>query len=99
MNSISLALGIAFERPWAYLVAVVSGVGMALLLLLSSGLLVHYRTGWELLASSPARVSMRVLGCLFGLLVPLQTAALARARRAAGTAAGLAGTVTGILSV
>ena len=94
-----LALAIAFERPWAYLVALGSAVGMAALLLWSSGLLVHYRTGWELLASPPELATMGVLSALFGLLVPLQIAALGRARGAVGTAGGIAGTVTGILSL
>ncbi len=72
---------------------------MAVLLLWSSGLLVHYRTGWELLASRSELATMGVLAALFGLLVPLQLAAVTRARSAIGTAGGLAGTVAGILSV
>src|SRR5437763_9778279 len=99
MSSVPLALAIAFERPRAYLLAVVSGAGMGVLLLWSSGLLVHYRTGWEVLASPSELATMGVLAALFGLLVPLQAAALARARSALGTVGGLAGTVAGILSV
>lgn len=99
MRSVPVALAIAFERRWAYLVALGSGAGMALLLLWSSGLVVHYRTGWEVLASPPELATMGVLSVLFGLLVPLQIAALARARGATATVGGLAGTVTGILSV
>jgi hypothetical protein len=99
MSRVPLALAIAFERPWAYLVALGAGAGMALLLLWSSGLLVHYRTGWELLASPPELATMGLLATLFGLLVPLQLAALTKARSAVGTVGGLAGTVTGILSV
>ena len=99
MNAIRLALTIVFERPWAYLVALVSAAGMAALLLWSSGLLVHYRTGWELLASPPELATMGVLSALSGLLVPLQIAALSKARSAVGTAGGIAGTVAGILSL
>jgi hypothetical protein len=99
MTKFRLALAIAFERPWAYLVALVSTTGMAALLLWSSGLLVHYRTGWELLASPPELATMALLSALFGLLVPLQIAALSRARSAVSTAGGVAGTVTGILSL
>jgi hypothetical protein len=99
MRSVLLALAIAFERRWAYLVALVAAAGMALLLLWSSGLVVHYRTGWEVLASPSELSTMGLLSALFGLLVPLQIAALARARSALGTVGGLAGTVTGILSV
>jgi hypothetical protein len=99
MSRLALALAIAFERPWAYVVALASATGMALLLLWSSGLLVHYPSGWEVLATPPELATMGVLSALFGLLVPLQIAALTRARSAAGTVGGVAGTVTGILSL
>jgi hypothetical protein len=99
MVDLRLAFVIAFERRWAYLVALLAMTGMAALLLWSSGLLVHYRTGWELLATPPELATMVLLAALFGLLVPLQIAALARARSAAGTVGGIAGTATGILSV
>src|SRR5437870_1469589 len=99
MGGFSLALAIAFERPWTYLVALGSAIAMAVLLLWSSGLLVHYPTGWELLASRSELVTMGVLAAMFGLLVPLQIAALSKARSATGTVGGLAGTLTGILSV
>jgi hypothetical protein len=99
MSRVALALAIAFERPWAYVVALGSAVGMAALLLWSSGLLVHYPSGWEVLATPPELATMGVLSALFGLLVPLQVAALTKARSAAGTVGGLAGAVTGILSL
>ena len=99
MSSLRVALAIAFQRPWAYLVALMSAAGMAAILLWSSGLLVHYRTGWELVASPTELAMMGVLSALFGLLVPLQIAALSRARTTVGTAGGIAGTITGILSL
>jgi hypothetical protein len=99
MSSFRLALAIAFERRRAYVVALGSAAGMAALLLWSSGLLVHSRRGWELLATPPELATMGVLSALFGLLVPLQIAAVSRARSAVGTAGGIAGTVAGILSL
>jgi hypothetical protein len=65
-------------------VALGSAVGMAALLLWSSGLLVHYPSGWEVLATPPELATMGVFSALFGLLVPLQIAALTKARSAAG---------------
>jgi hypothetical protein len=99
MSRVRLALAIAFERRWAYGVALVAAGGMALLLLWSSGLLVHSRRGWELLASPPELATMGILAILFGLLVPLQIAAVTKARSAIGTVGGLAGTVAGVLSL
>lgn len=99
MGGMALALAIAFERPWAYLVALASAGGMVVLLLWSSGLLAHYPSGWELLATPGESATIGLLAALFGLLVPLQIAALRTARSAAGTVGGFAGIVTGILSV
>lgn len=99
MADLGPAFGVAFERPWAYLVGLASAAGMALLIAWSSGLLAYYRTGWEVYASPPELAAIGVLSVLFGLLVPLQLAGLAKARSAAGTVGGIAGTATGILSV
>lgn len=99
MGSIPLALAIAFERPWAYLAAVASAAGMVILLMWSSGLLAHYPSGWEVLATPPELATIGLLAALFGLLVPLQIAAHRRARGAVGTVGGIAGVVAGILSV
>jgi len=99
MADVPMALAIAFARPWAYLLALVAAVVMALFLVWSSGLLAHYPTGWEVLASRQELATMVSLSLLFGLLVPLQVAAVTKARSAIGSVGGLAGTVTGILSL
>jgi hypothetical protein len=99
MSGLGLALAIAFERPWAYVLAVTAAAGMALLLAWSSGLLTYYPTGWEVFATRQELATIGALSALFGLLVPLQVAALAKARSAVETAGGLTGAVTGILSV
>jgi hypothetical protein len=98
-SDVPLALAIAFGRPWAYLVAIGSVVGMALLLVWSSGLLVHYRTGWQVIASAQELVSVATISLLFGVLMPLEVAAVTKARNAAGAAGGVAGAAVGILSV
>jgi len=98
-SDVPLALAIAFARPWAYALAAVSVAGMALLLLWSSGLLVHYRTGWEVVASAQELLTVGVISLLFGLLMPLEVAAVTKVRSAVGAAAGAAGALTGILSV
>jgi hypothetical protein len=99
VGSFAPAFAIAFARPWAYLVAAVAAGGMAGLLLWSAGLLAHSRVGWELYASPQELATVGALALLFGLLVPLQIAALARARSAASSIGGVVGTITGILSL
>jgi hypothetical protein len=100
MRDFPLALAIAFERPWAYLAAVIAAVGMALLLVWSSGLLAYYpTTGWEVFAPPQELATIGALSLLFGLLVPLQVAALSKARSSAGTVGSFAGTIAGILSL
>jgi hypothetical protein len=99
MADIPLALAIAFRRPWAYLLALGAALAMALLLVWGSGLLAHYPTGWVVIADPQEMATLVVLSVLFGVLVPLEVAALTKARSVAGVAGGLAGTVTGILSV
>src|SRR5205823_4686398 len=72
---------------------------MALFLVWSSGLLVHYRAGWQVIASAQELLTVGSISILFGVLVPLEVAAITKARSAAGVAGGAAGAVTGILSV
>jgi hypothetical protein len=99
MADVPLALAIGFARPWAYVVALVSAVAMATLLIWGSGLLAHYSTGWVVIAAPEELATIGSLSLLFGMLVPLEVAAVTKARSAVGVAGGLAGTVTGILSV
>ena len=72
---------------------------MLLLLLWSGELLQHYPYGWEFHAAPEQLLSIAVLSALFGLLLPLEGAALAKARDAAGAVGGTAGTVFAVLSV
>jgi hypothetical protein len=99
MADIPLALAIGFGRPWAYLLALGAALAMALLLVWGSGLLAHYPTGWVVVGDPAELATVGILSVLFGLLVPLEVAAVTKARGMAGVAGGLAGTVTGILSV
>jgi len=99
MADIRLALAIGFARPRAYLLALAAALGMALLLVWGSGLLAHYPTGWVVVADPEEMATIALLSVLFGVLVPLEVAALTKARSFVGVAGGLAGTVTGILSV
>ena len=99
MADIPHALAIGFARPWAYLVAVLAAIAMALLLVWGSGLLAYYPTGWVVIADPVEVTTLVVLSVLFGILVPLEVAALTKARSLVGVAGGLAGTATGILSV
>ena len=99
MRDITLALAIAFARPWAYLLAVLAALAMALLLVWGSGLLAHYPTGWVVIADPEEMATLAILSVLFGVLVPLEVAAITKARSVVGVAGGLAGTLTGILSV
>jgi hypothetical protein len=99
MADIPVALAIGFARPWAYLLAVCAALAMALLLVWGSGLLAHYPTGWVVIADPEEMATLVALSALFGVLVPLEVAALTKARGVVGVAGGLAGTLTGILSV
>ena len=72
---------------------------MLILLLWSGELLKHYPYGWEFHAAPEQMLSIGVLSALFGLLLPLEAAALAKARNAAGAAGGTAGSVFALLSV
>ncbi|MBV9174893.1 MAG: hypothetical protein JOZ81_32930 [Chloroflexi bacterium] len=99
MADIRLALAIGFGRPWAYVLALGAALAMALLLVWGSGLLAHYPTGWMIIADPEEMATLAILSVLFGMLVPLEVAAMTRARSLVGVAGGLAGTMTGILSV
>jgi hypothetical protein len=99
MADIPLALAIGFARPWAYILALGAALVMALLLVWGSGLLAHYSTGWVVIADPEEIATVAVLSVLFGVLVPLEVAAMTKARGVVGVAGGLAGTVIGILSV
>ena len=72
---------------------------MALFLVWSAGLLARYPTGWAVIASRQELGTLGALSLLFGLLVPLQLAAVTKARSGLGTVGGVAGTTTGILSL
>ena len=72
---------------------------MLILLLWSGELLKRYPSGWELHAAPEQLLSISALAVLFGLLLPLELAALARARAASGALGGTAGTVFALLSV
>ena len=93
---------IAFDRPWAYAIAVLGALSMAALLVWSGGFLQYYaRTGWEFDASLSERLSLIVVAILFGALLPLEVTALSKARAAAGvgSAGGVLGPVFGIVSM
>jgi hypothetical protein len=99
MADIRPALAVGFARPHAYLLALAAALGMALLLVWGSGLLAHYPTGWVVIADPEEIATVTALSILFGVLVPLELAALTKARSVVGVAGGLVGTVTGVLSV
>jgi hypothetical protein len=99
MADVARALAIGFARPGAYVLALAAALGMALLLVWGSGLLAHYPSGWVVIADPEEMATIAALSLLFGMLVPLEVAALTRARSFVGVAGGLAGTLTGILSV
>jgi hypothetical protein len=100
VNTLRLAFAIAFDRRHAYVIAVVSGLGMLALLVWNSGGLKYYpRTGWEFYAPPVEIASMVGLAALFGLLVPLQLAMIGKARAGFGAAGGLAGTIAAVLGM
>jgi hypothetical protein len=97
---LTLALAIAFERRRAYPIALASGLGMLVLLAWNSGGVRYYpRTGWEFYAQPVELVSMLALAALFGMLVPLEVAAISKARAAQSAATGLAGMVAAVAGV
>ena len=73
---------------------------MGALLVWSGGFLVYYATvGWEFDASPIESATIVVLSVLFGALLSLEVAAVAKARSAAGTTGGILGTLFGVLSM
>jgi len=100
VSTIRLAFGIAFAPRFAFAVAGVGAFGMLGLLAWSSGLMVYYPlSGWEFDASAQETVTMVALAVLFGLLLPLEVAAVAKARSVAGGTGGVLGSVFGMLSM
>jgi hypothetical protein len=102
VEQIKLAFVIAFHRPRAYVTAGLGSAVMIALLIWSGGFLQYYpRTGWEFDASLSERISVVVVGVLFGALLRLELAALGKARAAAGAAGagGIIGPVFGIVSM
>jgi len=100
VGQVRLAFAIAFQARSAFAVAVLGAVAMAALLTWSGGFVIYYpTTGWDYYASTQEAVTTLVLAVLFGMLLPLQVAAISKARSAAGTAGGLLGTAFGILSM
>jgi hypothetical protein len=70
------------------------------LLTWSGGFVNYYPTsGWDFYASTQETVTRLILAALFGLLLPLQVAAVTKARSAAGTAGGVIGTAFGVFSM
>jgi hypothetical protein len=72
---------------------------MWLLLVWSGGLLRDYGSGLEFHAEPARAAALLLLAGMFGLILPLQAAAIARGRSAAGMAGGAAGTLFGLLSI
>jgi hypothetical protein len=100
VETLKLALAIAFDRPRAYGIAVACAALMLVLLVWNSGGLNYYPgTGWEFYAPPSEIASMLALAALFGVLLPLQIAAITKARAALGAAGGLAGTAVAVLGV
>jgi hypothetical protein len=100
VNSLRLALEIAFERRRAFIIAFGSGLGMLALLAWNSGGLKYYaRTGWEFYFEPVEFASILALSALFGLLVPLQLAAIVKARAGLGAASGVAAVVAAVVGM
>lgn len=99
MDALSLALARAFARWPAYVVSLVGAAGMFLVLVWSGESLKHYDSGWELHIERSRFVAVVILALLFGLLLPLQFAVLAKARAVGGAVGGAAGTLFGLLSM
>jgi hypothetical protein len=100
LSQLRTALAIAFWPKYASAVAIVGSVAMLALLIWSGGFLVYYPSaGWDFYASPQELVTVIVLSVLFGVLLTLQVAAVAKARSAAATTGGILGTVFGVLSM
>jgi hypothetical protein len=72
---------------------------MAVLLVWASGLLAYYPSGWEVYASPQEWATIALVSILFGLLVPLEVAAIAKARSAVASLSGLAGVLGRVLGI
>jgi hypothetical protein len=100
LGALSLSLAMAFDGPRAAALAGACGIAMFGLLAWNSGGLTYYpSSGWELYTTPLELVSMLVLALLFGVLVPLQVAAVRKARASVTAAGGLAGTAMAVLGV
>lgn len=100
VGQIRLALAIAFESPKAYLIGLVGSLAMLALLVWSGGFLEYFAsTGWDFYATPQETATIVVLSILFGMLLPLQVAAVAKARSAAATTSSMLGTIFGVLSM
>jgi hypothetical protein len=100
VERLRLALLIAFDRPRAYVLAAASAAAMLTLLVLNSGGLNYYpRSGWSFFAPPSEIATILILSALFGLLVPLQMAAITRARAASTAAGGVLGSVLAVAGV
>jgi hypothetical protein len=100
MNTIRLAFAIAFYPRYAYVVGLAGGLAMLGLLTWSGGFLTYYAsTGWDFYATTQEIGTVFTLAVTFGMLLPLEVAAFAKARSAAAGAGGLFGTIFGVLSL
>jgi hypothetical protein len=100
IDTIRLAFAIAFSSRSAYLVGIAGGTAMLALLIWSGGFVVYYpSSGWDFYATTQETATIVVLSGLFGALLPLQVAAIAKARSAAGTTGGVLGTLFGLASM
>jgi hypothetical protein len=100
LGTLQLAFAVAFERRSAYVLAAACGLAMFGLLVWNTGGLNYYpASGWEFFATPTELASMLALSVLFGVLVPLQVAALTKARNALGAAGGVAGTAMAVAGV
>jgi len=97
--NLGLALRTGFRRPWAYPLAAFGAAAMWLLLAWSGDLIQDYPSGWEFHAAPQQFWALVLLAVLFGLLLPLEAAALSRARSVAGLAGASSGVVFGLLSM
>ena len=74
-------------------------VGLWLLLAWSGDLIQQYPSGFEFHSEPRRLAALILLAVLFGLLVPMEAAALGKARSVAGLAGGATSTITALLSM
>jgi hypothetical protein len=100
LERLQITLLVAFDRPRAYVLAAVSALAMLVLLVVNSGGLNYYpSTGWSFFAPASEVVSILVLSALFGLLLPLQVAAITKARSASTATGGILGSFMAVAGV